>query len=162
MKYSLLPYTHELIIDWEKHKFIDPLIWDYLLFEEMIEEKKHIEWILFMAPSFKKMNLQTFALKTQDILVWIIKLISTSNNKGSPNKEDWFFPAAIDLLCERYWQLPNVLMTNMRMHQMKASFKWREWNINLQNNKPDANRWIIQEQEDQEDLLAQVKAMRLK
>ena len=162
MKYSLLPYTHILNVDWIDYKFKDPFIYDYLLFEEMVWNKEYMKAILKIAPCFNKMDIKKFSLSIIQILEWIITLLSTTNERISPNKSDWFFIATVDFFSERYWLHPNVFIKTTRMHQMKAYWKGIEWNINIQNDALDKNRNIIQEQEDQNDLLEQVRAMKNK
>ncbi len=45
--------------------------------------------------------------------------------------DDGFFPSAIDLMANRYWQVPTEFIKVITFNQLAICMKWYEWNLNL-------------------------------
>lgn len=128
-------------------KFPEPSIYNLLEFYSLIEDEKFISAIKLIVPDMKEKD---FLSNPSWIVKAITQLIHWNQKKARKdnNQDEWFLPATIDLMCNRYWTLPDDLMRKTTFTQLMLFAKWYEWNMNIQNDDEKANVQILMETDD--------------
>ncbi len=162
MKYSLLEQEYKVKIKDKEINVKSPTIRNFLIIEskinswDLLEILKAIDLLIpesWFTKAFKVIN-------AEEIIEKVFGAIFQSNNSWK-SKEEWFFPSTIDFLCPDSSRQIEY-MKNTTINQMITQSAAKEWNMNLQNGKPENNRKILNRQISKEVIEAAKDRIRLK
>ena len=135
-------------------EFPEPCIYDLLRFNLLVKQEKYISAIKLIIP---KIDEKDFLSNPIGIITSLKNLIYWEQKEKSwssiEEDEAGFFPSSLDVMWNRYWQLPTELIKKITFTQMLISLKWYEWNLNIQNNQESKNIRLLMEVEWNKDQL---------
>ena len=147
MEYKLTPIEHKIFFKDKEYKFESPILWDL----EIIT-KKLSSWDIFQIMSVIDLFLWKDKIKQTDKFIHYSDILTSIYKEINPDYDKWwqggliFYPANIVFFAEKYGMHPTDFMKKTTLNQLLTYWAWTEWNMNIQNGKPERNQEIINRQ----------------
>ncbi len=134
--------------------FPEPTIYDLLRFNLLIKEEKYVSAVKIIIPGIDEKDFLSNPIGVIGAIKTLIYGEQKKKTGTSADEDDsGFFPSIIDMMANRYGQIPTELIKKVTFTQLLICSKGYEWNLNIQNGQEKKNLRILMDSQSGDEQL---------